>query len=394
MFESCSSCGNNGRSMAKPCGPQVCTFCVMDKSDPEIAFDGDGVCNHCRRAGDYLRSLLVGEERRNALLDIVRLIKSAGEGRRYDCVMGLSGGADSSFVALKAKELGLRPLAVHLDNGWDSELAVANIENLVKGLAIDLHTEVLDWNEFRDLQVAFLKASVPDAEIPTDHAIIAALYKIASHQGVRFVLSGANLATENILPDLWTHGALDWRYIREVHKRFGSRPLTSFPRLSLANKVFYRVVRRISPVPLLNYIDYHKAAAIEELERKVGWRRYDGKHQESVYTRFFQTFLLPRKFGIDKRRAHLSSLIASGQLTRAEALRELEQPPISQAQAEADRVYVAKKLGFDEAEFEKILSTPNKTYREYPTSDQFFRRMKPIIRVGQAGGILPKKWWL
>lgn len=352
----------------------VCTRCVMDTSDPEITFDEHGVCNHCRRYAE----LAAREVRREPgeLERFVREIKQAGARKEYDCVIGVSGGVDSTFVAHEVKRLGLRPLAVHLDNGWDSELAINNIEQALGTLGIDLVTRVLEWDEFRQLQIAFLKASVPDAEIPTDHAIMATLYQEASRRGIRYILSGDNFATEAILPRRWTYGVHDWRYIEQIHRRFAGTPLSSFPHVSRLRLDYFSRMRRIRVVGLLDYLPYVKSDAMELLQRELGWRPYGGKHYESIYTRFFQGYILPVKFDIDKRKAHLSTLICAGQMTRDEALRSLEENEYLARQAEEDRVYVVKKLDLTEAEFEEIMQAPARSYLDYPN-----HLNQPVYRV-------------
>jgi len=345
---------------------QVCTRCVMDTSDPDIQFDENGVCNHCRRYDDLVaRRVFSGEEGRQRLAAIVAQIQREGQGKRYDCVIGVSGGVDSTYVAWKAKELGLRPLAVHLDNGWDSELAVSNIHKALKRLDIDLYTHVIDWEEFRDLQLAFLRASTPDSEIPTDHAIVALMRQMAERVGVRYILAGYNLRTESHLPRAWSRGHMDWRYIKSVHRLFGRRPLKTFPHMGFWTYYRYRLTQRM--VHILNYVDYVKADARRLLEQELGWQYYGGKHYESIYTRFYQGYILPRKFGYDKRRSHLSSLICSGEITREEALAELQQPPYPPALQEEDMEYVIKKLGLTPQEFEEIMQLPKKTYWDYPS---------------------------
>jgi N-acetyl sugar amidotransferase len=355
-----------------PAERSACIRCVMDTSDPEISFDEHGVCNHCRAYSE-----LATREFRDGDLDaIAQEIKRAGVGKDYDCVIGVSGGVDSTYVAHEVKRLGLRPLAVHLDNGWDSELAIHNIQQALRTLDIDLVTRVLDWDEFRQLQVSFLRASVPDGEIPTDHAIFATLNEEASKRGIRHVISGVNVATEAILPRRWTYGVHDWRYIKQIHRRFASASLSTYPHASRLRLDYYSRVRRIQMVALLDYIPYVKSEAMELLERELGWRRYAGKHYESIYTRFFQGYILPLKFGIDKRKAHLSTLICSGQMTREEAVRALDEDDYLRDQAAEDRVYVVKKLGLTDAEFDEIMCTPAKTYEDYPNHQN-----EPVYRA-------------
>jgi N-acetyl sugar amidotransferase len=362
----------------------------MDTTDPDIRFDDDGICAHCHTY-DYLAAKLVrtGEEGRRALAAEVDRIKASGRGKPYDCVMGVSGGVDSTYVAYVAKELGLRPLAVHLDNGWDSELAVSNIEKVLRKLQIDLYTEVLDWEEFRDLQLSFLKASVTDAEIPTDHAIGATVYRIAAERGIDFIVSGENVVTEGILPGSWTYGVWDWRYIRGVHQRFGTRRLSSFPHYSLARLVYYKSVRRMRTLRPLDYVKYVKEDVMQVLQEQLGWKYYGGKHYESIYTRFFQGYILPRKFGIDKRRAHLSTLICSGQISREAALAEMMFNSYSEELQRHDREYVIKKLAITPEEFEAIMDSPIRTHRDYPNSSAVFRRAKGLVRTARRLRLLP-----
>jgi N-acetyl sugar amidotransferase len=251
---------------------QVCTRCVMDTTDPDIHFDENGICNRCRdwekNIAQFRASL---GNREMALQQLVGEIKTAGQGQAYDCVIGVSGGVDSTYVAYLVKQLGLRPLAVHLDNGWDSELAVSNIEKCLKTLGIDLFTYVMDWDEFRDLQLAFLKASTPDSEIPTDHAITALLLREASKHGIKYVLMGTNLATEGIVAPAWSRGHHDWKYINSLHQRFGSTKLKTYPKVSIWEYMYFRFVKRIRLVPLLNYVDYNKNAVVEILIDSLGY---------------------------------------------------------------------------------------------------------------------------
>lgn len=361
-------------------GYRRCTRCVMDTTDPEIAFDADGVCNHCHRYDRRVREeMLPPDEAPAALRQLADEIRHAGRNREYDCVLGLSGGVDSTLVAYTAKQLGLRPLAVHLDNGWNSELAVANIERTVTKLGLDLHTHVIDWEEFRDLHRAFLLASVANSEIPTDHAIVATVYRAAARHGVRFILGGGNLATESIMPASWMYDAKDLRHLLDVHRRFGTRRLRTFPTFTLGHFAYWTFVKRIRTINVLNYQQYVKADAIALLQRELDWRPYAAKHGESLYTRWFQTYILPVKFGIDKRLAHLSSLIVSGQKTRAEVLRELEQPPCSPEQAREDTEFVLKKLGLSQREFDDILQAPIRTYRDYKSNAAVLRGMPGVV---------------
>lgn len=345
---------------------KTCSRCVMDTTDPDIRFDADGVCNHCHEYDRRAREeVFTGEDGRRRLQAIAEKIKRDGAGNQYDCVIGVSGGVDSTFVAYKVKQLGLRPLAVHLDNGWDSELAVNNIHKTLETLGIHLYTHVIDWEEFRDLQVAFLKASTPDSEIPSDHAIVSLMYQMAEKTNVRYVIVGRNVRTETHMPPAWSMGHFDWKYIRSVHEQFGTVPLKTFPHRTRPQELRYREKQRW--VSILNYVDYVKKDAMDILQREIGFAYYGSKHYESIYTRFFQGYILPRKFGYDKRKGHLSSLVCSGEMTREEALQELEKPPYPLDMQEADRVYVIKKLGLTEDEFERIMKLPKKTIFDYPS---------------------------
>jgi N-acetyl sugar amidotransferase len=364
----------------------------MDTSDPEIVFDASGRCNHCLRAEMLLATRLpaykTGEYRGERIADRIR---RSGKGRDYDCIVGVSGGVDSTYAAYTAKKLGLRPLAVHFDNGWNSELAVSNIEQTLRRMGIELYTYVVDWEEFRDLQLSFLRASVPDAEIPTDHAIWALLYQAARRFGLRFIISGTNLSTESILPRSWTYYVTDWRYIKSIHEAFGTRPLQSYPHSDLPTFMRYVLVHRLRGISLLNAVEYNKAAAIAELQREIGWRDYGGKHRESIYTRFFQSYILPNKFGIDKRRAHLSSLIMTGQTSREAALEELRHPPADAQEMAADLTYVVKKLDLSMAEFEALMCIPPRSYRDFGNNADRFEQIKRVMRQLQQRRLLPQQ---
>ena len=346
----------------------------MDTTDVDIEFDENGVCSHCRRY-DSLKDkyLLEKGKREKELAKIVSLIKKKGQKKKYDCIIGISGGVDSSYVAYLTKKLGLRPLAVHLDNGWNSELAVDNIENILKKLDIDLYTYVLDWEEFKDLQLSFLKASVPDGEIPTDHAIVATIFKIASQMGIKYIISGSNFATEAVYAKKWSQGHYDWRYIKNIQKKFGTKKLKYYPYFTFLSLFYLKIFKGQRTIRILNYIEYIKSDAKRILEKELGWKDYGGKHYESIYTRFYQGYILPKKFNYDKRKYHLSSLICSGQITREEALKEISKEPYPSEQLlKEDREFILKKLDITEDEFEKILMLPNKSILDYPSHETHF----------------------
>lgn len=339
----------------------------MDTSDPKITFDPKGVCNHCHEfESSHKKRVKNGDEAKRELESTVQKIKNDGRGKPYDCVIGISGGVDSSFVAYQCHKLGLRPLAIHLDNGWDTELAVSNIEKLLNKLNIDLYTHVLEWEEFRDLQVAFLKCSTPDSEVISDHAILSVMYQMAIKYNVKYFVSGDNYRTESILPEAWSTGHNDWKYIRSVHRLFGGRPLKTFPHYGFWDQFYYSRIRKIEIVRILDLIELDQKEIRRILEQELGWRPYGDKHFESVYTRFFQGHILPKKFGFDKRRAHLSSLVCVGQISRDEALARLEHQPYTEAMQAQDRIFVVKKLGITDEEFENIMKAPHKTIYDYP----------------------------
>lgn len=356
---------------------QICSRCIMDTTDPDIEFDANGVCNHCKRFDEQsLKRVIVGEDGRKRLNEIVAEVKRYGANKEYDCIIGISGGVDSSYVAYKVKNLGLRPLAVHFDSGWNSELAVNNIENIVKKLDIDLYTEVCDWEEMRDLQLSFFKASVANCDIPQDHAFMAVLYRLAAKNDIRYFISGHNIATESCMPTAWGYTSHDLTHILSIQKKFGSVKLKRYPRYNAFQKYFYYpYLKKIGALHVLNYEDYQKAKVKEFLMKELGWRDYGGKHYESRFTKFFQSYYLPVKFGYDKRRVHCSSLVLAGQMTREEALAELQDPPYRETEIQEDREFIAKKLGITVEEFIKILLLPNKTYRDYPynTALNYFR---------------------
>lgn len=362
----------------------VCSRCVMDTSAPNIAFDADGVCNFCRDCAARLSAATRGEADRIARREqFLQKIRDDGKGKEYDCIVGVSGGVDSSYVLYLAKRNGLRPLAVHLDNGWNSELASHNIASLVTSLGVDLYTHVIDWRENRDLQLSFFRANVVDIELLMDNAMLALNYAQAARHGVKHILSGANMATEGLtMPEGWSHYKRDVRNIRAIHRRFGNIPIKTHPLLSTTRQAWYEIVRGIRWQALLDYFEYNKQAALDILQREVGYKPYPYKHYESVFTRFYQAYILPRKFGFDKRRVHLSTLIVSGQMSRDEALRMLATPPYPDArQQEQDRIFVMKKLGFTEPQFEDYLRQPGVAHASYGSELPMYRALVKIYRI-------------
>jgi N-acetyl sugar amidotransferase len=340
----------------------------MDTSDPDIVFDEAGVCNHCYRYEDQLqRRVVPSADRPDRLKALVADIKAQGRGRDYDCVIGVSGGVDSTYVAWLTRQLGLRPLAVHFDKTLDR-------------LNIDLSTFVIDWEEFKDLQLSFLKASTPDGEVPTDHAIVALLYQAAAKHGLKHILLGTNVASEAIMPIKWGYGYSDFRYIKAVEERFGSKKLRSYPHYTLPKLADYMFLRKIRIVPILDYVDYRKEEAMKRIENDLGWTYYGGKHYESIYTRFYQAYVLPKKFGIDKRRAHNANLVLSGQMSRETALAGLQAPPAPEDLMREDMEYVCKKLGLSRVEFDALMALPARTFLDYPNSYTRLEQAKKVLR--------------
>lgn len=371
---------------------QICTKTVMDTiGDDDIRFDEDGVCNYYHEFREKLKIRVpeasVAEKQ---LKDLVAKIKKEGEGKQYDCIIGISGGVDSTYTAWLVKELGLRPLAIHLDNGWNSELAVKNIENILNKLGIDLYTEVMDWEMFKDLQLSFLKASTADGEIPTDHAILSILYQTAAKFKVKYIISGMNFRNEGMLPPSWARGYLDWRYIKSVQKKFGKQSLSTFPHMTIFNFLYFNLVKKIRSVSFINYIPFDKQEAMEVIQEKLGWQNYGGKHYESIYTRFYQAYILPKKFKIDKRKAHLTCLIAStGEITREEALKILEQPTADEKLLQDDKEYLLKKFGISAEEFESIMNAPIKTIFDYPNYHKWEIKFRKALNRLRKAKILP-----
>jgi len=364
---------------------QMCVRCVMDTSDPYISFDGNGVCNHCALYAERRKEkLFEGEAGKQELERIVSCIKQQCANRPYDCIAGISGGVDSTTVLIKAKELGLRTLVVHLDNGWNSELAVQNIHGVVERLGFPLMTHVIDWEEFRDVQLAFVRSGVPNLEIPTDHAIVACLFRAAATHHVPWILSGGNVTSEAIMPDAWGYDPKDLRHLKAINRRFGGpRRFKTFPTLSLRRLAWQIFVHKVRFFPVLNYIDYNKEQAKRHLIDKYGWRDYGGKHFESIWTRFFQGYILPRKHGFDKRRAHYSALINAGQMSREDALHDLERPPYDKELMQDDRVYVIKKFGIDEGEFEDIMRNSVNSENDYPNSRFIMEWLPALVQLAR-----------
>ena len=361
---------------------QICVRCIMDTSDPDISFDGNGVCNHCRNVEEQFAGKKWFPDTGRAKLDaIVERIKKDGAGKEYDCVIGLSGGVDSSYLAyFTVRELGLRPLAIHVDAGWNSEIAVYNIEQIVRKLDLDLYTEVVNWEEVQDLQRAYIRAGVANQDVPQDHVFFAVLYELTIKKDIGYFLTGGNFATESILPAAWGYNASDSTNLNAIHKAFGERPLRSYKRMSFFQNYFlYPYVHKLKRIRPLDYLPYERDAAIALIEKELGWKNYGDKHHESRWTRWFQAHYLPTKFGFDKRRAHLSSMVVAGELTRDEALRRLAQPLYAPEELRVDENFVIKKLNISENEFRSIMASPPRHYSEFK-NDQWFYKLKNRLR--------------
>jgi N-acetyl sugar amidotransferase len=353
---------------------QMCAKTVMDTTDPDIVFDDAGISNHYHEYQAMIKRVLLPEDQRSeALQKTIDTIKNEGKGKQYDCILGLSGGLDSSYVAYLAGEHGLRPLVVHFDNGWNSELAVKNIEKIIKKYNFDLYTIVVDWNEFKDIQRSYFKASVINIEAITDHAITATMFNLAYKNNIKYVMSGSNVATESILPYSWAYPALDLVNIKGIQKRFGTLKIKTLPRMSELKYIYYLLFKRFQKVKLLNLVDYNVTTCKAELKEKIDWEDYGSKHQESIFTKWYQGYYIQKKFNIDKRKAHYSSMILAGQMTRDEALENLKTPVYNEKSLQEDTDYICKKLGFSTSEFAEIINAPGVSHTIYPHSTYFFK---------------------
>jgi N-acetyl sugar amidotransferase len=357
----------------------------MDESAVDIEFDEDGVCNYCKgfleKKAKYLP--VSEEDRLRRLNALVERVKESGKGKRYDCIVGLSGGVDSSWTLVQVVRLGLRPLAVHMDNGWNTELAQNNIANLVRQLGVDLYTHVIDWPEFRGLMEAFFSADVIDIEVLADNALMAVNYQQAAKHGLQYILAGTNIATEGVdIPPKWNWHKADKRNIVAISRRFGGPRLKTFPSISTIDLIRYWMVRRIRWISFLDYLDYRKLEALKVLESEFAYKAYPYKHYENVFTRFYQGYLQPHKFGVDKRKPHLSSLIMSGEMTRDEALQLASGIAYPSAkEMEADRRYFMKKMGWNEEKFEDYMHRPEKPHTAYPSEAALYAKLLKLYRT-------------
>lgn len=350
---------------------QICTNCVMDTTDSKIEFDQNGVCDFCN---DYYANILPGWKQGEAgmreLQEIAKKIRAEGKGKKYDCIIGMSGGVDSSYLCYVAKKImHLRPLVYGVDTGWNLKLADENTKRIVDALELDMYTEVIDWDEMKDLQLAFFKSQVPYQDLPQDHAIFAGLYNYAVKNKIKYVLTGANNATECIRPPVeWVYQN-DIVLIDDIHKKFGKAPLKTFPRCGLLkSRLYYAYFKGMKRVAPLNYIEYDKAKVKQFLQDEFGWIAYENKHYENVFTRFYEGYYLPHKFGYDKRRVYFSNEVLAGTMTRDEALEELAKQPYDPEQMMKDKAFIAEKLEISVKEFDALIEGENKTFKDYKNS--------------------------
>jgi len=372
---------------------KICKVCIMDISDPEIIFKND-ICNHCIRFENIKHQRLnTGPDSKEVFNKLIKDIKQNGKGKKYDCIIGVSGGVDSTYVAYLLVKNGIRPLAVHFDNGWNSELAVSNIEKTISNLGIHLHTHVMDWNVFKKIQLAFLKSSTPDCEIPTDHAINAVLLDTAKKYNIKYIINGMNFATEGMAVPSWSYGHSDWVYIKDILKKnsVGIKYFKDYPHFSLI-KLFQNIIlNRVKIVSILNYINYDKENALVTIKNDLDYRPYEQKHYESIFTRFFQGYYLIEKFGFDKRRGHLSDLIRSKQLTRKQGLKQIEFDPYTDVnKKEEDIKYVMKKLELNKTDLKILINNKNKNYSNYKNSKDLIGRLKTYYNFFRMKGIFQK----
>jgi N-acetyl sugar amidotransferase len=353
----------------------------MDNTDPDIFFDKDGVCNHCIEFDLKFKLIPRVDYRESSLFwRIVEAIKASSKGQDFDCILGLSGGVDSSYLAHLCKEVHLKPLIVHFDNGWNTEYATRNIENLVNKLGFELYTYVINWEEFKELQLSYFRASVIDLEVPTDHLIFGALFSIAKKYRIKNILSGYNLTSEGIMPRAWLYEhKFDRANMKSIHSSYGSGKIGNLPTLGLWDRIYYQKIYRFKQHHLLQSFLYNKIEAKRILVEKYDWKDYGGKHYESVFTRFYQGYFLPHKFCIDKRKAHLSTLICSGQMTREEAIDELRNPPYDLDLQKQDRIYVCKKWGITLEEFDSIMNSPVRGHNEFAEERKLEQQIQKII---------------
>ena len=370
---------------------QRCTRCILDTSVSDIWFDSSGVCKYCNINDEMEKKHPLGKEGQEKLELIIQKIRQKGKNKKYDCVVGVSGGRDSTYTLLTAIKYGLRPLAVHFDNGWNTDISIENIIKAREKLNFDLITITAKSEEFKDLQIAFLKSSTPDADIPEDYAIYSVLYYTANKYGIKYILNGHSFRTEGTSPISWSY--MDPLYIRSVHKKFGKiKPISSFPHMTVFQLFYYTFIKKIKDVRLLELLEYHKNEVDKVLETELGWKYYGGHHHENHLTRFFQSYYLPQKFNIDKRKTELSAMIRSHQISRESALDEIGTHPYSYDENDVD--YVITKLGLTKDDFKKIKEAPVKSHDDYKTLLPLIRLLKWPIWVATQIRLLPQILYL
>jgi len=364
---------------------QICTNCVMDTSDLKIRFDEQGVCDHCNTfKNDILPHWHTDERGHNKLLSIVKKIKRQGRGKEFDCLMGMSGGIDSSYLLyIMVEKYGLRPLVFHVDAGWNSQIAVNNIERLVDGLGLDLYTEVINWEEMKDLQLAFFKSGVPHIDTPQDHSFFATMYKFASRHNIKYILTGGNYSTECIRnPIEWMYYQTDSIQLRDIYKKHGTGKLKDYPVTNILwHKIFLPFIKKIKLIRPLDFFPYNKDEAMKMLIDKFGFQEYPQKHFESRFTRFYESYWLTKKFGYDTRKVQYSSLILTNQMTRQDALMKLKQPAYNPKTIHQDFEYIATKLEISVEELQSYMDAPNKTYRDYKSQQNIYNIGAKVMRL-------------
>ena len=368
---------------------QICSRCIYDEDVPSIQFDGNGICNYCKMHDQLTQEYPIDKEGEERLEKIISEIKRAGRGKKYDCVVGVSGGCDSSFLLYKMKKLGLRPLAAHFDNTWNSTTATENIRNVLKALDVDLFTYVVDNKEYDDIYRSFFKAGVPDIEAPTDIGLAATLNLAAEKYGIKYVIEGHSFRTEGVSPLGWLY--MDGKYIESVQKQFGSHKLRTYPNMKMLRFLKWMIVKKIRKIRPLYFITYDKEKVKEFLSEEFGWKWYGGHHLENRFTAFYHSYFLPKRFGIDQRKNGYSALIRSGQMTRTEGLQMMQQPPYLE-----DEIVelVKKRLGFSDDEFERLMAAPKKNYREFKTYKRTFERMRPFFWLMYKMNLVPKSFYV
>ena len=371
-------------------GAKICSRCICDTTVQGIEFDKDGVCNLCHEYDERDSNYPLNDHGQRTLEKIIRSLKESGKKKEYDCIIGVSGGTDSTYCLYLAKQWGLRPLAVHFDNGWNSDIAVSNIKKATSKLDVDLYTWVANWEEFKNIQIACLKASIPEADMPTDMAYLSVLYRTALKNNLRYIINGSNFRTEGNQPPAW--GYNDGKYIDSVYAEFGAgEKKHHIPFDKLSDLVYYHFVRRINLFKPLYYLDYRKNDVMSLLQREIGWTYYGGHHHENIYTRFIHGYYLPKKFNIDKRIIEYSALIRSGQMTREDALDKIQHLPYPEEMAKADQQYVISKLNLTEEVFVEIMSAEPKMFYDYNTYYPLIIRMRSILEIAYKLHLYPDK---